>query len=405
MGDVRRAVQNVSPDDRIMWDCNKDIPSSASSIGGIRRAKKRARSSSPASSPAHALSRFQAKEDSLINQQIDPGCELWGRYSLTTSNNPTPQGTTISSLAHIMHTSSPQALKDGRTPRLGTGFRRANSCGTTLPKRRRVGGYNGETSDIFSEFADIGPSKLSVLIEKVQQGLTRPDQPDSESRRSSSPSVQAGTLSARSEGSSPIRRKANTERLTTSNFDITALPERNSADFPRLPEASDEHDGSSDYGEFDDDFGDDILDAAGPRTTDSSNVDIAPPKAHEDPPRKSWVRPLSASAFSPTKPEDQSKASNALDGEDDEFGEMDDDLLATAEFEHIMSQYEARAVPEMKNSEGKSHMSIDAGSETQSEDDFGDDFDDVDLAAVEAAATQSAAQATSGILSVRAPYA
>lgn len=160
MEDVRRVVQDISPEDRIEWDRH----SSASSFG-LRRAKKRARSSSPISSPA---------VQTYLNPQINPSSELWGRYSLSGSNAPTPQETTVPALAHIMQTSSPRPSKDGTTPRSVAGFRRTTSCGSQFPKRRRVTGL--EDDDIFSECATIGPSKLSVLIERVQEGFAQTKQ-------------------------------------------------------------------------------------------------------------------------------------------------------------------------------------------------------------------------------------
>lgn len=172
MEDVRRVVQEVSPEDRIEWDRR----SSASSSFGIRRAKKRARSSSPISSPV---------PQNHLNPQLDPGSELWSRYSLNGSNAPTPQGATIPALAHIMQTSSPQPSKDGTTPRSVAGFRRTTSCGTQFPKRRRVGGADND--DVFTESAEIGPSKLSVLIERVQEGFAQPKQSKTDSRPSVSP--------------------------------------------------------------------------------------------------------------------------------------------------------------------------------------------------------------------------
>ncbi|KAH9208381.1 hypothetical protein DL95DRAFT_395323, partial [Leptodontidium sp. 2 PMI_412] len=124
MGDVRRPVQSVSPEERIEWD-QKEKGSGSGAFGGIRRARKRARSSSPTgSSPARAL-----------HPQVDPGSELWGRYSFSGSNAPTPQGLPVPALAHLMQTSSPQPTKEGVAPRSGSGLRRANSCGNQFPKR------------------------------------------------------------------------------------------------------------------------------------------------------------------------------------------------------------------------------------------------------------------------------
>ena len=161
MGDVKRAVQDISPEDRIEWDVMGSNP-------GKTRARKRARSSSPLASPPGQLAAFISSR-----AQVDPGSEIWGRYSLIGSNVPTPQAS-VPALAHIMHTSSPQPSKDNTTPRSGRGIRRTNSCGNQFPKRRRVGA--NENDDVFTESVNIGPSKLSVLLERVQEGLTQPFQ-------------------------------------------------------------------------------------------------------------------------------------------------------------------------------------------------------------------------------------
>ena len=174
MEDSRRVVQEISPEDRIEWDRH----SSTSSSFGIKRAKKRARSSSPMSSPVPQHN---------PSAQIDPGSELWSRYSLNGSNAPTPQGATIPALANIMQISSPQPQKDGTTPRTMVGFRRTTSCGTQFPKRRRVGGANED--DVFTESVEIGPSKLSVLLERVQEGLAQPKPSENKSSHTGPPSA------------------------------------------------------------------------------------------------------------------------------------------------------------------------------------------------------------------------
>lgn len=339
MGDVIRAVQYVSPDERIEWDYDKDNErSSASSFSGIRRAKKRARSSSPVnSSPALASNNFAAKAGT---PQIDPGSELWGRYSLNGSNAPTPQGPSVPALAHLMHTSSPQPTKEGTTPRSANGFRRANSCGNQFPKRRRLNGP--EDGDVFTESANIGPSKLSVLIERVQEGLTQPQQsqPSIESPRS--PHKSGRRCSSIDEYSSPIQQK---EHRESTAHPTTSFPHNQPAiDTGTIdqPKHSPVKSNSSDYGEFDDDELDaTFLEALEPNPTqvvaENSTASISKPSAGHpqySPQRfnKTALQPPPVGASKPPSPTKSV----------DEFGDFDDDMLGD-DLEQVLSQFDSKA--------------------------------------------------------------
>jgi hypothetical protein len=389
MGDVRRAVQDISPDERIEWNHEKDmIPGSGSAFGGIRRARKRARSSSPLGSPSGKASpHFGAKCES-INPQVDPGSELWGRYSLNGSNAPTPQGPSIPALAHLMHTSSPQPSKDGVTPRLVPGFRRANSCGNQFPKRRRIGGIEGD--DVFTESATIGPSKLAVLIERVQEGLALPKQ------------YSTSTSSSNASYTSLDRPSPNTEKAKSvhdSNEKIEPAsetlpgrieavePTRESIITPQSPKNGSS--GSSDYGEFDDD------------ELDESLMEIlveAPtpiPKVASNPP--------------PNMRAVDSFESTTLKAESEEFDDSDEDLFA-ADLESIASQFDKNAqekikivsvVPAGTGGQRKPLTRV----KSESEDEFGDGgLDDVDFEAAEATATQSIQQTANSLFPVRTRF-
>jgi hypothetical protein len=395
MGDVRRAVQDVSPEDRIEWDQY----SSNSSIG-IRKAIKRARSSSPISSPAAKTpGRFNNKGDSL-QPPVDPGSELWGRYSL---NGSTPQGHTIPVLAHLMHTSSPRLSKNGTSPRSTPGFRRANSCGNQFPKRRRMGGPD---EDVFTESMSLGPSKLSVLIERVHEGLAQPKQPHNEVKCSDS-SIVSGELCFGSEESCvPIQ--------DVSSEEIKKVPD-NVIYGPRLqPEQADKvldihplHSDGSDYGEFDYDDLDDatlvgvIAERNEPSFVlpDAAQADM-PSEAHLQvlPPAKAELRHVQLVNIH------QDAGFSTLGAEDNEFDDSDEESFE-ANLENIVAKFEnqrpteAKVLSVSKSQEGTTVW------ETDSDDEFGDGgFDDLDFEIAEAAATQSKQHKTNSLLPVRTKF-
>jgi hypothetical protein len=305
MGDVRRPVQSVSPDERIEWD-QKGKSAASGSFGGIRRARKRARSSSPiGSSPARAL-----------HPQVDPGSELWGRYSFSGSNAPMPQGPSVPALAHIMQTSSPQPSKGGTTPRSASGLRRANSCGNQFPKRRRTGG--SQSDDVFAESVTIGPSKLSVLIERVTEGLSQP-------KRSTTAQVSTDIYTDRQltdvsiEDDSPIQQcRLRRSEPAQMDSEQESIQQADTDSLPPLPGHSD----SSDYGEFDDEeFETSLLDVLVGNAQRHSEPPLPP-----DPPR------VSSSVKDKTKTpavaaSRDAKAAHALQAEKDEFGDSDDDMF------------------------------------------------------------------------------
>jgi hypothetical protein len=408
MGDVRRAVQNISPDERIEWNHEKDmLPGSAAPLGGIRKARKRARSSSPTGSPTGQTSpHFSTKIESL-NPQFDPGSELWGRYSLNGSNTATPQGPSIPVLAHLMHTSSPQPSKEGVTPRSATGFRRANSCGNQFPKRRRVGGSDGD--DVFTESATIGPSKLAVLIERVQEGLSQPKQPPMSTASSSSfhtppdrpPSDDVGHNRG-GEGTNLFAEPvlSNSEVVQIEN-DVIIKPR------PSYTEKSN----SSDYGEFDDDELDATLIDVFVEGTVPQHPSQPIPKLPAVPPPQALDSANSRYKRPPQEKASESSESITLKAESDEFDDSDEDLFI-ADLENIASQFDTKtnekrkvvsAVAGRAGIPGERKSMVRAKSE--SEDEFGDDdLDDFDFEAAEATATQFVQQTANSRLPVCARF-
>jgi DNA replication ATP-dependent helicase Dna2 len=383
MEDVRRSVQDISPEDRIEWDRH-----SSNSSFGIRKTKRRrTRSSSPVSSPSH-------KNPQHHELQVDPGSELWGRYSLTRSNVPHPERSTIPALAQLMQTSSPQPSNPGTTPRSVAGFRRTNSCGTQFPKRRRVGGT--DDNDVFTGSVSLGPSHLSVFIEKVQEGLVRPKQTES-----SSPSI--SILSGVSRLSGFIgegERSGGAARLTESPssraWDQVPLQSR-----PR----------GSDYGEFDDDDLDD------PTLLDSLTVQLGPPIANTSHlpylphPQMPSNRPgQNVSAESPHSPAivvSKPSEPQLEQTKEDEFDEFDEELFA-ADLEGIVAQFDNGLTAEqtipLSGAEDSKPQEV-TFDKPESEDEFGDGgLDDIDFENAEATATQSLQHTSSSVLPVRTRY-
>ncbi|KAG9236952.1 hypothetical protein BJ875DRAFT_396231 [Amylocarpus encephaloides] len=375
MSDIQRAVQIISPDEKIEWDCTKDDSQASTPFGGIRRAKKRARSSSPMnSSPAQVSVGFSANNE---NPQLDPGTELWGRYSLNGPNAATPHGPSVPALAHLMQTSSPQPSKDGSTPRLISSFRRANSCGNQFPKRRKVRHSDG---DVFTESENIEPSKLSVLIEQVQEGMSHRSRPSPQDESSSSSSTSPNEVS------SPKNRRECRKSGLAEREEVPAAPPMR-GDSATLRDDDPLVDlNSSDYGEFDDNELDVTMLVALEATSTQKPPTIVA-QAAEKPSTTLQQASRHISNRGPTsKP-------LVKDVEDDEFGDLDDDVF-DMELQQVASQFDRHA-PISKPSEGlpRSPGAQHSGklrSKPDSDDEFGGDgFDDDDFEAA-VAATRSA---------------
>ncbi|KAJ5047551.1 uncharacterized protein L3040_003374 [Drepanopeziza brunnea f. sp. 'multigermtubi'] len=401
MKDVRRPPQSVSPDERIEWDHKGKGHGSA--FGGTRGAKKRARSSSPTgSSPARAFS---------SRPQVDPGSDLWGRYSLNGSNAQAPQGPAVPALANIMHTSSPQHIKEGTTPRAGGGFRRANSCGNQFPKRRRTGIC--ENDDIFTESATIGPSKLSVLIERVTEGLSQVPKQMAANLHSREPSEESRDqqLSEADEEPPKQRRHLQVNQSHLIDGDKDSAPmESEEIVLPPLPENED-----TDYDEFDDDELDaSLLEIVGAHDLGSRLppdpsppperpvASRAPPQA-QPPPRllkqESIYAQTPVSAIQTLKLPKPCKVS-PLKPEKDELNDSDDEMFIAAASQFDAPAHIASRISRVENrSAGKARQMRRVPSKAESEDEFGDGgLDDSDFEKAELNATQAIQQTGNSLL-------
>ena len=376
MGDVRRAVQDVSPEDRIEWDQH------SSNLLISVKAKKRARSSSPTSSPAAKTpSRFNTKGEHL-HPLLDPGSELWGRYSL---NGSTPQVGAIPALANLMHTSSPQVSKERTTPRTTPAFRRANSCGNQFPKRRRIGGPD---EDVFTESVNLGPSKLSVLIERVHEGLAQPKQLQTEVRNSDSSSASGEIVSAHDQNYTPLQQDMANDNRGIEMYAVgeSQIQPNNTENHLNVLRSD-----ISGHGEFDDDELDDIalLDAIAQPHELSTPVDLASTRIGSLP--NNSANSSGCSDFTGVKVTEN------------EFDDSDEDLFA-ADIEDMVAKFDIQHT----GANGTFVNHCQTGTEalkTDSGDEFGDGgFDDVDFEIAEAAATQSRQHSSSSLLPVRTKF-
>jgi len=424
MVDVQNVEQEISPDERIMWDHDANpIHSSTSSYGALRRVKKRARSSSPTSSPAHTSSHFSARNEAfglqhlnltLKTPQADPANDLWGRYGLNVEPA-TAEGPPLPGLAHIMYTSSPQSSKEGILFRgegsLRKSIGRSNSCGTDWPKRRKLVTADEESlDDVFTESFSAGPSKLSLvsaLLGKVQDGFSSTGRPNRTMQPSSSSPI---GKTAFLEESSPLRQMAHQQASCLDGVQCPGISPLTTNVEPadaanRLQEDSD----SSDYGDFDDEaFEESIVQEP---VTNSVFVSSGLVQGGKQSQTLSWDQEhveLSTDMETICK-------SVPSRHEDEDFGDMDEGSCVE-DLESMVARYDFGVPPEdtlspklVKGVRGVGNGASTSLAETkvagaESEDEFGDSFSEADFDAAEAAATQSLQHPASSQVPVRIKF-
>lgn len=203
--DTSRQHLNLTPIERVLWE---NSPMSSTSPVS-RRKRKRAHSTSSASSSQNEIATHFAGATSAVDlhtlqknlktPKADPADDLWSRYSLNTDTIERRSPTAPAGLAypHLMHSSSPQTPAS-HLGRDGAGLRRALSCiewPTSVAKRRKLHPSSSQGDPAKHD----GPSdsterskmsRVSFLVEKIHDGLSKPvaphnDDDSSESARSS----------------------------------------------------------------------------------------------------------------------------------------------------------------------------------------------------------------------------
>lgn len=185
--DTSRQHLNLTPIERVLWDNSPVDPS----VGpAARRKRKRAHSSSPASSSQNETSThfvgakpavdLHTLQKALKTPKADPADDLWSRYSLNTElvdrKSPATPG-----YPFLVHSSSPQIPATHLQRETGS-LRRALSCiewPTSVAKRRKLyhSSSQGNSARDEGTIASVEKSKLSrvsLLVEKIHDGLSKP---------------------------------------------------------------------------------------------------------------------------------------------------------------------------------------------------------------------------------------
>ncbi|KAI1741572.1 hypothetical protein F4680DRAFT_69069 [Xylaria scruposa] len=380
--DAKKEDKDASPQEKIEWD-TRHKPAYGVSPMPRKRGSKRARSSSPVSSPTAACSKSRTPavnvrklSAALKSPRADPSIELWDRFSLSGSTTNTPLGAANPALANFMVSSSPQP-KSGGVGRGEAGLRRAISCGTNWPKRRRV--ERSETAPALSVAVEESPSHnskssmVSALLESVTGELNRSKAARQRPNVLKSPSPRKRRYNPADHLSGSPRRSSPSK---------SALHQ-----FPGAVNMSKEiraADNLSDYG--DDDFDDDMLIGL--------DVDIKPPQAKNAP------------APQPQTPTPKQAANSKMSNEEsdatlDEFGDLDDDIFDDAG--ELLSQIDSACNTGKRTTTFQAPVSQEPVLDETTEDMYGDDFGgDFDFEAAEIAATQSAKPSNGSVPSVLA---
>lgn len=205
--DTSRQHLNLTPIERVLWD-NSPMDPGVGPAG--RKKRKRAHSSSPASSSQNETSThfvgakpavdLHTLQKALKTPKADPADDLWSRYSLNTElvdrKSPTTPG-----YPFLVHSSSPQTPAT-RLQRETGSLRRALSCiewPTSVAKRQKLhhSSSQGNSATGDGTFESVEQSKLarvSLLVEKIHNGLSKPlvlpnDDASSEPTVSSPPGI------------------------------------------------------------------------------------------------------------------------------------------------------------------------------------------------------------------------
>ncbi|XWW98796.1 hypothetical protein V2A60_006799 [Cordyceps javanica] len=337
--------KDASPNDRILWD-NKQSGSYGSGLSPMlgRKGKKRARSSSPTSSPAAEKQTAPAVNIKRLTKALrsphpDPTLELWDRFSLA---SPASQKTPIAhpALAQLMVSSSPQPNKQLASQSGSINMRRAVSCGLNWPKRRKL--EKSKSSQLGKGQRDLEAASKSSLVSALLSTVT-----------SSMQEHGSDDASHPVESPSPKKRHQLSAGATSTYIPCKA----NGKEAPA---------GSSDYG--DDEFDDDALMELELNTTTA-------PATQETPIKPRVGKPATAIPANPVS---------------DDFDDMDDELFDNEELIRLSQK------PMTKSHRPKREATTQKPALADLDDEFDDDFaDDIDFEAVELAATQSLQQAKS----------
>jgi DNA replication ATP-dependent helicase Dna2 len=408
--DSRVALQNITPEENVLWR-HAQTPSSSHPAITPANKRKRARSSSPVSSSQNEQSNFftenresfdvQGLQASLKTPQADPAADLWNRYAINASVNDGETATKSVAFAHLIKDASPRSSSTAGSI---SGLRRWASCGVEWPasttKRRRVSRSKqdqeakvdgDDTSD--NDMPKI--SKVGLLLERMKETLQQTQEHVPQGPSSSSPLPERVVYEAESptERLAAVAEDANEDRIE----DVLGV-ELENVEVPPRSSVRRSQGSSDEYG--DDDIDMDMIDVIECTMTQAQKIGTT-----VDSPLHADANARGTCETSRKAP-DPSVQPNALLSRQtfDEFGDEDDDVFA-ADLEEIASKFDSQT-GQICSKEHLQHSTAPNGSVGHPnpstipakvgkttitiEDEFGDDdFDDEELAAVEIAATQA----------------
>ncbi|KAH7020994.1 uncharacterized protein B0I36DRAFT_27735 [Microdochium trichocladiopsis] len=383
MPEIKETEEDASPQERLTWDARQGPQVSYSPIVPRRRNRKRARSSSPTSSPASCTKpkapavNVQQLSRALKSPHADPAMELWDRFSLSGSHSTTPSGAKNPALAQLMVSSSPQPRQANRVNNAASGessLRRAISCGTNWPKRRRLDRQeSARSADAAYEGSPTGSSKTSMVNAllrnmngELNRSQTSAEAQDDMQSPTAKRSIRAGVMDLEQ---SPSRKaKSRESSQQTAYEELGEQPTRDLANPARIADEFDFRD--DDFDDFDDDTLLELDNTLSAKPQPESREALPAQPTHHQPSTKSITQPIA-------------------DTSDDEFADMDDVFAAA---ETLVSQLDGgHNTDAAKTAEG-----------ALVEDEYGDDLGvDFDFDAAELAATQSVQQAGRSVPLVR----
>ena len=274
----------------------------------------------------------------------DPAADLWDRLSLPgVGTSPSPAVNPL--LARVMASSSP------RTPGSERSLRKAVSCGSNWPRAKRRKIDPSELDQLGASLAErtSKSSLVSDLLEAVDGKMTRIGR---------AAGSQESTAGLQSRKPSPRKARDSIQSSSGKQPDPPSPRSNYATEVVDLTMGSPEKP-SSDYG--DDAFDEDTL-----MELEASIINIG------------QADDVTLVDDDPAPPVPATTLPKGI--EEDEFGDLDDDLFEGAE--ELMAVADPR---QMQSPSGKKGVNDDF-------DEFGDGFGDVDLDALELAATQSATQ-------------
>lgn len=188
---------NLTPIERVIWKSQSVDKNDENGTSASKRGRKRAYSSSPASSSQNEVSGhfprdkpsfdLQNLDKSLKTPQVDPANDLWTRYSSNTLDKLSPTETAKPAFSDFLNSSSPQTPAQPIKSRVKDGVQRSYSCSfewpTSVAKRRKLqySSSNQETSASLAvsmpKHDENGKSKMarvSLLVEEIQGRLAKP---------------------------------------------------------------------------------------------------------------------------------------------------------------------------------------------------------------------------------------